>query len=99
MTGGAKAHYDGIGVFSQIDFTEDLKKINVSVLVMYGDDDQIVPHPVSAPLSAELVKKGSLKTDKGFPYGMPATQAAMINVDLLGFLKAETQAPHAKPLQ
>jgi non-heme chloroperoxidase len=88
MTGGAKAHYDGIVAFSQTDFTEDLKKITVPVLVMHGDDDQVVPYADSAPLSAKLLKKGTLKTYKGFPHGMPTTQAATINADLLDFLKA-----------
>jgi non-heme chloroperoxidase len=88
MMGGAKAHYDGIVAFSQTDFTEDLQKINVPVLVLHGDDDQIVPYADSAPLSAKLLKKGSLKTYKGFPHGMPTTQAATINADLLDFVKA-----------
>ena len=87
MMGGAKAHYDGIVAFSQTDFTEDLKKINVPVLVMHGDDDQIVPYADSAPLSAKLLKNGTLKTYKGFPHGMPTTQAETINADLLAFLK------------
>ena len=73
--GGAKAHYDGIVAFSQTDFTEDLKKITVPVLVMHGDDDQIVPYADSAPLSAKLLKNGTLKTYKGFPHGMPTTEA------------------------
>jgi len=88
MMGGAKAHYDGIVAFSQTDFTDDLKKITVPVLVMHGDDDQIVPYADSGPLSAKLVKNGTLKTYKGFPHGMPATQAATINADLLEFIKA-----------
>jgi len=87
MMGGAKAHYDGIVAFSQTDFTDDLKKINVPTLVMHGDDDQIVPYADSAPLSAKLLKKGTLKTYKGFPHGMPTTQAETINADLLAFLK------------
>jgi non-heme chloroperoxidase len=87
MMGGAKAHYDGIVAFSQTDFTEDLKKINVPVLVMHGDDDQIVPYADSGPLSAKLLKHGTLKTYKGFPHGMPTTEAATINADLLTFLK------------
>jgi non-heme chloroperoxidase len=87
MMGGAKAHYDGIVAFSQTDFTEDLKKITVPVLVMHGDDDQIVPYADSAPLSAKLLKNGTLKTYKGFPHGMPTTQADTINTDLLAFLK------------
>ncbi len=87
MMGGAKAHYDGIVAFSQTDFTEDLKKINVPVLVMHGDDDQIVPYADSAPLSAKLLKNGTLKTYKGFPHGMPTTEAETINKDLLAFIK------------
>jgi non-heme chloroperoxidase len=86
--GSAKAHYDGIIAFSQTDFTADLKKIAVPVLVMHGDDDQIVPYADSAPLSAELLKKGTLKTYKGFPHGMPTTHADTISADLLAFLKA-----------
>jgi len=88
MMGGAKAHYDGIVAFSQTDFTEDLKKIQVPVLVMHGDDDQIVPYADSAPLSAKLLKNGTLKTYKGFPHGMPTTNADTINADLLAFFKA-----------
>jgi non-heme chloroperoxidase len=87
MMGGAKAHYDGIVAFSQTDFTEDLKTITVPVLVMHGDDDQIVPYADSAPLSAKLLNNGTLKTYKGFPHGMPTTEAATINADLLTFLK------------
>ena len=88
MMGSAKAHYDGIKAFSETDFTDDLKKITVPVLVMHGDDDQIVPYADSAPLSAKLLKNGTLKTYKGFPHGMPATQADTINADLLAFLRS-----------
>ena len=88
MMGGAKAHYDGIVAYSQTDFTDDLKKITVPVLVMHGDDDQIVPYADSAPLSAKLLKNGVLKTYKGFPHGMPTTHAATINADLLAFIKS-----------
>jgi non-heme chloroperoxidase len=88
MMGGAKAHYDGIVAFSQTDFTEDLKRITVPVLVMHGDDDQIVPYDDSAPLSAELVQNGTLKTYAGFPHGMPTTQAATIDADLLAFVQS-----------
>jgi non-heme chloroperoxidase len=87
MMGGAKAHYDGVIAFSQTDFTEDLKAIDVPVLVMHGDDDQIVPYADSAPLSAKLLRKGTLKTYKGFPHGMPTTEALTINADLLAFIK------------
>jgi non-heme chloroperoxidase len=88
MMGSAKAHYDGIVAFSQTDFTEDLKKITAPVLVMHGDDDQIVPYADSAPLSAKLLKNGILKTYKGFPHGMPTTEAETINRDLLSFIKS-----------
>jgi non-heme chloroperoxidase len=88
MMGGAKAHYDGIVAFSQTDFTEDLKKITVPVLVMHSEDDQIVPFADAGPLSAKLLKNGTLKTYKGFPHGMPTTQADTINADLLAFIKS-----------
>jgi len=87
MMGGAKAQFDGIVALSQTDFTEDLKKITVPVLVMHGDDDQIVPYADSGPLSAKLLKNGTLKTYKGFPHGMPTTHADVINPDLLAFIK------------
>jgi non-heme chloroperoxidase len=87
MIGGAKAHYDGIVAFSQTDFTEDLKKITVPVLVMHSEDDQIVPYVASGPLTAKLLKNGTLITYKDFPHGMPTTQADTINADLLKFLK------------
>ena len=88
MMGSAKAHYDGVVAFSQTDFTEDLKKISLPVLVMHSEDDQIVPYADSAPLSAKLLKNGTLKTYKGFPHGMPTTHAETINADLLAFFKA-----------
>jgi non-heme chloroperoxidase len=88
MMGGAKAHYDGIVAFSQTDFTEDLKKINVPVLVMHSEDDQIVPYVAAGPLSAKLLKHGTLKTYKDYPHGMPTTHADVINADLLAFLKS-----------
>ena len=88
MMGGAKAQYDGIKAFSETDFTEDLKVIDVPTLVMHGDDDQIVPIADSAPLSAKLLKKGGLKIYEQFPHGMCTTHADVINADLLVFLKA-----------
>ena len=87
MMGSAKAHYDGIVAFSQTDFTEDLKGATIPVLVMHGDDDQVVPYADSGPLSAKLARNGTLKTYKGFPHGMPTTEAATINADLLAFIK------------
>jgi non-heme chloroperoxidase len=95
MMGSAKAHYDGIKAFSETDFTDDLKKITVPVLVMHGDDDQIVPYADSAPLSAKLLKNGTLKTYKGFPHGCPTTQADTINADLLAFLRSGLAAKTA----
>jgi non-heme chloroperoxidase len=87
MMGGTKAHYDGIVAFSQTDFTEDLKKITVPVLVMHSEDDQIVPYVAAGPLSAKLLRNGTLITYKNFPHGMPTTEADTINADLLKFLK------------
>lgn len=88
MMGGAKAHYDGIVAFSQTDFTEDLKKISVPVLVMHGDDDQVVPYENSGALSAKLVQNGTLKTYKGFSHGMLTVNADVINPDLLAFIRS-----------
>jgi non-heme chloroperoxidase len=88
MMGGTKAHYDCIKAFSETDFTEDLKKIEVPVLVMHGTDDQIVPYPDSAPLSVKLLKKGTLKSYEGLPHGMCTTHADVINPDLLAFIRS-----------
>jgi non-heme chloroperoxidase len=87
MMGGTKAHHDCIKAFSETDFTEDLKAIEVPVLVMHGDDDQIVPYADSAPLSVKLVRNGTLKTYPGFPHGMCTTRADVINADLLAFIR------------
>jgi non-heme chloroperoxidase len=88
MMGGIKAHYDGIVAFSQTDFTEDLKAIDVPALVMHGEDDQIVPFADSGPLSAKLLKNSKTKFYPGFPHGMPTTEAATINADLLAFIRS-----------
>jgi non-heme chloroperoxidase len=88
MMGAANAHYDGVVAFSQTDFTEDLKKITVPVLVLHGDDDQIVPCADAAPLSAGLLPNATLKIYEGFPHGMPTTHADAINADLLAFLQS-----------
>ena len=88
MMGGAKAHHEGIKAFSETDFTADLKSINVPTLVMHGDDDQIVPIADSAPLSAKLLKNGTLKIYEKFPHGMCTTRADVINPDLLAFIKS-----------
>ena len=87
MAGGAKAHYDCIKAFSETDFTEDLKKIDVPVLVLHGTDDQIVPFADSAPLSAKLLKHGTLKVHEGLPHGMCATHPDIVNADLLAFIQ------------
>ena len=87
MMGGAKAHYDGIKAFSETDFTEDLKIIDVPTLVMHGDDDQIVPIANSALLSIKLLKNGSLKVYEKFPHGLCTTHADVVNSDLLAFIK------------
>jgi non-heme chloroperoxidase len=87
MMGGAWAHYEGIKAFSETDFTEDLKKISVPVLVMHGEDDQVVPIANSSPLSAKLVQNGTLKTYKGFPHGMLTTHGDVLNADLLAFIR------------
>ncbi|WP_292179499.1 alpha/beta hydrolase [Mesorhizobium sp.] len=87
MMGGAKAHYDCIKAFSETDFTEDLTKIDLPVLVMHGSDDQIVPYADSAPLSSKLLKNGTLKTYEGLPHGLCATHPEIVNPDLLAFIK------------
>jgi non-heme chloroperoxidase len=87
MMGGAKAHYDGIKAFSETDFTEDLKRIDLPTLVMHGDDDQIVPIADSALLSVKLLKRGTLKVYEKFPHGMCTIHADVINADLLAFIK------------
>ncbi|WP_430242976.1 alpha/beta fold hydrolase [Neorhizobium sp. DAR64861/K0K2] len=88
MMGGTKSHYDCIKAFSETDFTEDLKAIDLPVLVMHGDDDQIVPIADSAMLSSKLLKNGTLKVYEGLPHGMATTHADLINADLLAFFKA-----------
>jgi non-heme chloroperoxidase len=86
MMGSAKAHYEGIKAFSETDFTEDLKSIEVPTLVMHGDDDQIVPIADSALMSSKLLKKGTLKVYEKFPHGMCTTHADVVNPDLLAFI-------------
>ena len=89
--GSTKAHHDGIVAFSRPDFTEDIKKITVPVLVMHSEDDQIVPYVAAGPLSAKLLRNSTFKSYKGFPHGMPTTEAETINADLLAFLKKSKQ--------
>ncbi len=88
LMGGIVAHYDGIKAFSETDFTEDLKAMDIPVLVLHGEDDQIVPIENSAIKSAKLLKNGKLITYPGFPHGMPTTEHQTINKDLLEFIQS-----------
>jgi non-heme chloroperoxidase len=87
MSGGIKAHYDCVQAFSETDFTEDLNRIDIPVLVMHGDDDQIVPIGASGLISAKILKKATLKVYPGFPHGMTTTHSDHINADILTFLR------------
>ncbi|WSB82501.1 alpha/beta hydrolase [Streptomyces cellulosae] len=88
MTGATNAHYECIKAFSETDFTEDLKKIDVPVLVMHGTDDQIVPYDDSAPLTVKLLKNGTLKTYEGYPHGMLSVYPDELNTDILNWLES-----------
>ncbi len=88
MQGGTKAQYDCIKAFSETDFTDDLKAIDAPVLLMHGDDDQIVPIADSALIGIKLLKHGELKVYPGLPHGMATTHPDVINADLLAFFKA-----------
>jgi non-heme chloroperoxidase len=92
MMGGMKPHFDCIKAFSETDFTEDLKKTDIPVLVLHGEDDQIVPIAAAGPQSAKLLKHATLKVYPGYPHGMPTTHADQINADLLAFFKGATKA-------
>jgi non-heme chloroperoxidase len=87
MSGGIKAHYDCIKAFSETDFTDDLKKIDIPMLVMHGDDDQIVPIAAAGLMSAKILKHATLKVYPGFPHGMATVHPEQINADLLTFFK------------
>ena len=89
MMGGIKAHYDCIKVFSETDFTEDLRQIDVPVLLIHSQDDQIVPYEDSAPLAVKLLKHGELKTYSTFPHGCMTTHPDEINQDILSFIRGE----------
>jgi non-heme chloroperoxidase len=89
MMGAANAHYECIKAFSETDFTEDLKAIEVPVLLLHGEDDQIVPIDDSARLGIKLLQNGTLKTYPGLPHGMATTHADVINADLLAFIRGE----------
>nr|HDI1609060.1 alpha/beta hydrolase [Klebsiella pneumoniae] len=88
MIGSAKAHYEGIKAFSETDQTEDLKSITLPVLVMQGDDDQVVPYKNAAILQDKLLPNSQLKIYPGFPHGMHTSHADTINADLLAFIRA-----------
>jgi non-heme chloroperoxidase len=88
MMGGINAHYECIKAFSETDFTEDLKAVEIPVLVLHGEDDQIVPYQNAALKSAKLLKNGKLITYPGFSHGMPTTEAATINADILAFINS-----------
>ena len=92
MMGSVQAHTDGIKAFSETDFTDDLKAITVPTLVMHGEDDQVVPYANAGAKSVKLLKHGTLKSYPGFPHGMPTTNGAVINADLLEFIKAPASA-------
>jgi non-heme chloroperoxidase len=89
MMGGIKAQYDCIKVFSETDLTEDLKAIDVPVLVIHSEDDQVVPYADSAPLAVKLLKQGQLKTYSTFPHGCMTTHPDEINADILAFIRGE----------
>jgi len=95
MMGSVKAGYECIKAFSETDFTEDLKAIDVPVLVIHSEDDQIVPYADSGPLSAALLKHGTLKTYKDLPHGCHSTHPDLINADILEFIRGETVKPPA----
>ena len=99
MMGGIKAQYDCIKAFSETDFTEDLKKVDVPVLLIHSQDDQIVPYADSAPLAVKLLKQGQLKTYSTFPHGCMTTHPDEINADVLAFLRGEQvgQSAEAAP--
>ena len=88
MMGSIQAQYECIRVLSETDFFDDLKSIDIPVLVMHGEDDQICPFPASGAKSIKLLKHGTLKTYPGLPHGMPTTHAELINDDLLEFIKS-----------
>jgi non-heme chloroperoxidase len=89
MMGAANAHYECIQAFSETDFTDDLKAIEVPTLVLHGEDDQIVPIDDSARLSIKLLSNGTLKTYPGLPHGVATTHPDVINADLLAFIRGE----------
>ena len=96
MMGSAKAHYECIKAFSETDFTEDLKAIDVPTLVIHSEDDQIVPYADSGPLAAKLLKQGTLITYKDLPHGCLSTHPEILNRDILGFIRSEAVTPRSR---
>ncbi|WP_300112390.1 alpha/beta hydrolase [Sphingobium sp.] len=92
MSGGAKAHYDCVAAFSETDFTDDLKAVSVPVLVLHGEDDQVVPIDASAREAIKLLSNGTLKTYPGLSHGLFATHPDIINADLLSFIEQRERA-------
>lgn len=90
MMGSVLAHTDGIKAFSETDFTEDLKSIDLPTLVLHGEDDQVVPIANAGPKSAQLLKNSTFKAYPGYPHGMPTTNADQINADLLAFVQGSS---------
>ncbi len=88
MTGSAQAHYLGIAAFSETDQTDDLTSITVPVLVLQGDDDQVVPYKDAALKQHDLLQNSTLKIYEGYPHGMLTTHAEVINPDILAFIRA-----------
>ncbi len=91
--GSVQAGYECIKAFSETDFTEDLKSIEVPVLVIHSEDDQIVPYADSAPLTAKLLKNGRLKTYKDLPHGCCQTHPDIVNADILAFIAGDDAKP------
>ncbi|GAA2775762.1 alpha/beta fold hydrolase [Mycolicibacterium pallens] len=87
MAGSAQAHYETVNSWLE-DYSDDLRNITVPVLVMHGDDDQIVPYASSVPRAVDLLANGSLKTYPGYPHGMLTTHADVLNPDLLAFVRS-----------
>lgn len=95
MMGSIKGQYECIKAFSETDFTEDLKKIDVPVLVIHSEDDQIVPYADSGPIAAKLLKNGRLKTFRDLPHGCCQTRPDLINPEILAFIRGEELKPEA----
>jgi non-heme chloroperoxidase len=98
MMGSVKAGYECIKAFSETDFTEDLRSIEVPVLVIHSEDDQIVPYADSGPLTAKLLKNGTLKTYKDLPHGCCQTHPELINKDILDFIMGRDVGAQAETI-